>query len=203
MNPHDEHDIDALHHAVLRERQEPWEGSEPVPIWMIVGFALLIGWGGWYLGRHDARFDFAVTEGHLPTSAAQAPGGTAEDEGPDLAALGAQVYTSVCSACHQPNGQGMANVAPPLDGSEWVTGDVERLTRVVLHGLMGPIEVMGEPWNGAMPPWGASLSDDEVAGVLTYVRSNWSNSAGPVEPETVATIRERDQRSTPWTAQEL
>lgn len=202
MNPHDEPDIDLLHRAVLRERQEPYEGREPVPLWMIAGFVALVGWGGWYLGRWDARFDFDVTEGHWGVAAA-APAGTSEAEGPDLAALGAQVYASRCAACHQPTGQGMKNVAPPLDGSEWVTGDTERLVRVVLHGLTGPIEVKGEAWNGAMPPWGPSLSDDEVAGVLTHVRSSWSNAAGPVSPEAVAEIRGRDQRSTPWTASEL
>lgn len=200
MNPHDEPDIDRLHRAVLRERQEPYEGREPVPPWMVVGFVALVGWGGWYLGRWDAGFDFQVTEGDWGTVGSAR---TAEASGPDLGALGAQVYASRCAACHQPGGQGMAKVAPPLDGSEWVTGDAERLVRVVLHGLTGPIEVKGEVWNGSMPAWGASLSDDEVAGVLTHLRSSWGNTAGPVSPEEVAAIRARDERSTPWTASEL
>jgi len=206
VNPHDEFDIDALHRAVLREQKEPWEGREPVPPWMIAGFVALVGWGGWYLGRWDARFDYDVTEGHWSTTAAApsaATQGTAEGSGPDLAAVGAQVYASRCAACHQPTGQGMKNVAPPLDGSEWVQGDVDRLVKVVLHGLSGPIEVKGEAWNGAMPPWGPSLSDEEIAGVLTHVRSSWSNAAGPVDPAKVAEIRGSVERSTPWTASEL
>lgn len=199
-----EPDLGSLYHAVLREREEPSEGSEPVPLWMIVGFVALIGWGGWYLGRHDAQFDPSVADMRGPVATATAGGAADEEEGPDLAAIGAQVYASRCAACHQATGQGMPNVAPRLAGSDWVSGDPKRLIRVVMHGLQGPIVVSGEPFVGVMPPWGPSLSDEEIAGVLTYVRSAWENAASPVTVEAVAEIRSADaSRSTPWTAEEL
>lgn len=192
-----EHDIDALHRAVLREREEPVEGREPVPTWMIAIFAGLIGWSGWYLGRYDARFDFDRMDMQPPPGAAAA----APPE-VDLGAVGAQVFASRCAACHQPEGQGMARVAPPLAGSEWVLGDEERLIRVVVHGLTGPIEVNGQPFDGSMPAWGASLTDEEIAGVLTHLRRSWGNEAPAVSVAAVEAVR-GTERSTPWTAPEL
>ena len=117
---------------------------------------------------------------------------------------GRQLYATTCSACHQLTGLGLPDVYPPLAGSEWVTGDEERLIRVVLHGLTGEIEVAGETVSGAMPAWGESLDDASVAAVLTYIRSTWSNAAPVVTPATVARVRRATAgRTSPWTAKEL
>jgi mono/diheme cytochrome c family protein len=117
---------------------------------------------------------------------------------------GEEVYMSRCMSCHQMNGQGVMGVFPPLDGSEWVTGDKGRLIRIVLHGLTGETEVNGVVYSGAMPPWGAFLSDEEVADVLTYVRAGWSNEADAVEAAEVARVRAATtERKQPWTAEEL
>jgi mono/diheme cytochrome c family protein len=117
---------------------------------------------------------------------------------------GKQIYATTCAACHQPNGTGLSDVYPPLAESEWVTGDEDRLIRVVLHGLTGEIEVAGETVSGAMPAWGAALDDAQIAAVLTYVRSSWGNGAPPVSAATVARTRlATAKRATPWTAGEL
>ena len=117
---------------------------------------------------------------------------------------GRKVYSSTCAACHQPTGQGASGTYPPLAGSEIVTGDEAKLIRVVLHGLTGEIEVQGETFNGAMPPWGPTLKDDDIAAVLTYVRSAWGNKAAPVTAAKVASIRAAtSSRTAPWTAPEL
>ena len=84
---------------------------------------------------------------------------------------------------------------PPLTDSEWVEKDTERLIRIVLHGLTGPIEVHGEEYNQVMTP-SDFLSDQEVAAVLTYIRSEFGNSAGPVTSAEVS-----DQRRSRVTAQ--
>jgi mono/diheme cytochrome c family protein len=92
---------------------------------------------------------------------------------------------------------------PPIAGSEIITGDKARLIRLVLHGLQGPITVHGQRYNNVMPPW-KSLSDADMAAVLTYVRSNFGNSASAVTPEEVATERSATaSRTTMWTASEL
>lgn len=117
---------------------------------------------------------------------------------------GEKVYLTRCMSCHQVNGQGMANVFPPLDGSDWVTGSKERLVRVILHGLTGPIEVNGVAFSGAMPPWGSFMTDAEVAAVSTYIRASWTNDADALTEEEVAAIRTAtSDRKAPYTAEEL
>lgn len=136
---------------------------------------------------------------------AVAPAGTARAQtAPAAAPDGEQVYNAYCLTCHLPGGEGSEGVIPPLAGSEWVTGDPARILRILLHGLSGPVLVMGIPYNSAMPPFGQVLSDDEIAAVATYVRSSWGNDASPITPEQVAAVRaETADRATPWTEREL
>jgi glucose/arabinose dehydrogenase len=101
---------------------------------------------------------------------------------------GAKVYRSYCSACHQRDGKGDGSRFPPLGGSEWVSGDKKRLIEVLLKGLEGPIKVNGTPYNGLMVPH-TFLSDQEVAEVLTYIRTTFGNHAGAVAPDEVDRIR--------------
>ena len=98
-----------------------------------------------------------------------------------------------CGTCHRPDGQGLPAAGfPPLAGSEWVTGSVDRLIKVTLHGLTGPIEVGGMTYPGQVPmtPFKHLMSDEEVAAVLTYVRNAFGNTADAVTPETVAAVRQ-------------
>jgi mono/diheme cytochrome c family protein len=98
---------------------------------------------------------------------------------------GASVFNAKCAACHQMNGQGIPNVFPPLAGSTLVTGDPVLSIRIVLHGFNGPIERDGKKFNGVMQPWKNDLTDQEIADVLTYVRSSWGNAAAAVTAEQV------------------
>ena len=117
---------------------------------------------------------------------------------------GAEIYLIRCMSCHQVNGGGVPGVFPPLAGTEWVTGDEEVLIRIVLNGVTGEMEVNGMMYTGAMPPWGAFLNDEEMAALLTYIRTEWDNDASEVTPETVARVRETvGDRSKPWTVEEL
>ena len=69
---------------------------------------------------------------------------------PAAARTGEQVFQQVCVTCHQANGQGMAGVYPPLAGSDWMAKSNETLIKIVLHGLMGEIEVNGTKYNQVM-----------------------------------------------------
>lgn len=116
-------------------------------------------------------------------------------EAKKLFELGADVYSREghCITCHQPDGNGLpAAFFPPIAGSEWVTGSKERLITLTLHGLMGPINVKGVDYPGVVPmtPF-KGLSDQEIAAVLTYVRNNFGNKAGPVMPDEVKAVREK------------
>ncbi len=97
-----------------------------------------------------------------------------------------------CSTCHQPDGKGLPPAFPPLAGSEWVTGDTDRLIKLTLHGMMGPFELQGKKYDGLVPmtPFGGMLNDDEVAAVLTYVRNNFGNKSAAVQPADVKRVRE-------------
>ena len=116
---------------------------------------------------------------------------------------GAQIFSSTCAACHQAQGEG-TQVYPPLAESEWVNGPESRLVRIILHGLQGDVEVQGQVYNGAMPAWGPTLSDAEIAAVATYIRASFGNQSLPVTTATVTQIRAANAgRKTPWTVPEL
>ena len=91
--------------------------------------------------------------------------------------------------CHGGAGQGIQFLAPPLEGSEWLTKSNETLIKIVLEGLMGPIKVAGKEYDLSMPPI-LNLSNKEVAEVLNYVRSTWAPSAEKITPEEVGRIRQ-------------
>jgi mono/diheme cytochrome c family protein len=117
---------------------------------------------------------------------------------------GKVVYTTLCAACHQPTGLGMPGLAPALVDSDWVLGNPKLLPRIVLHGLGGPLNVGGQVWNLEMPPLGAALSDEQVAGVLTYIRREWEHGASPIPVKAVAEIREQHKaRTTAWSAEDF
>lgn len=121
-----------------------------------------------------------------------------------LAKLGQIHYATTCAPCHQPHGKGLPNVAPPLDGSPWVTGNPERLVPIILHGIYGYLDINGQQWNHHMPGLAELLDDETLAGVLTYIRRSWENNASPIEPKLVSTIRARNaKREVPWTVSEL
>ena len=128
-------------------------------------------------------------------------------------AQGRKVYAYICVQCHQENGKGNpALFIPPLAGSEWVLAEQPgRLIRIVSKGLTGPIKVAGADYGGAaMFAAGDQLPGDEeqkvqqIAGVLTYIRSSWDNKAPPVSLDQVRAVRAKIQdRTDPWTADEL
>lgn len=119
-------------------------------------------------------------------------------------ARGRAVYQRTCVTCHGIDGKGSPGAFPPLDGSDWLTGDATLPARIVLHGLFGEVHVKGQAFTSAMPPLGPTLTDQEIADVLTLVRQSWSNDAAQVTAEQVAATRKAHaDRALPWTAREL
>jgi mono/diheme cytochrome c family protein len=121
----------------------------------------------------------------------------------ELFEIGRQQFALVCAQCHRPDGMGQEGKAPPLVGSPWVLGPEKRIIRIVLHGARGPFPVRDRTFNLDMPSLKA-LTDDQIAGVLTFVRRSWGHEAPGIDPAAVATIREWTQaRRDGWTAGEL
>jgi mono/diheme cytochrome c family protein len=138
----------------------------------------------------DKSADTAASTPAATPPAAEAPA-PAETPATVASVDGAAIY-SRCMACHQANGEGVAGAFPPLAGSEWVTGPASRPIAVVLHGLQGEITVKGAKYNNMMMAYGtgAPMTDDEVAAVVTHIRSNWGNAASPVTAADVKAVRE-------------
>jgi mono/diheme cytochrome c family protein len=112
-----------------------------------------------------------------------------------LYAAGQQQYTATCAGCHQANGQGLPGVAKSLVGSRWALAPAPQVIRIVLHGKEGEM---------LMPPVGSSLTDEQIAAVLTYVRRSWGNMAPPITPAAVQEVRGATAgRTRAWTEAEL
>lgn len=122
----------------------------------------------------------------------------------DQMTLGKTTYMMTCVACHQPTGAGLPMVFPPLTKSSYVMGSPERLAAIILKGNAGPFTVDGKPYNNIMVPQEAMLDDTKIAAVMTYVRANFGNTAGPVAVDVVTAARKKFlDRKTPWTQSEL
>jgi nitrite reductase (NO-forming) len=109
------------------------------------------------------------------------------------AQAGSVLFKGTCSTCHQPSGEGLANVFPPLAKSDLLAKTPQRAIEIVLNGLAGPITVNGAQYNSVMPPM-SQLNDDEVANILTYVLSDWGNSGPQITAKQVAEVRAKTKR---------
>lgn len=180
----------------------PVDGYEPVPLWLLSIFGILLAWGGWYLGSYSSGWrwhDLDELSGSGPLVATSQP---AEEP----ITLGKRIFSGNCVSCHQADGKGLPGQYPTLNGSEWVNGNPAWMKRIVLHGLEGPIQVAGASYNNAMPPFGTKFTDKQIAAVVSFVRTNtaWGNTAEAVTPEQVAATRlATKDRTAPWTASEL
>jgi mono/diheme cytochrome c family protein len=171
--------------AQRRENPEPHEVANPIPWFVIVLVGCLATFCIVYIVQANVETPSEQGDGRSLAElvGTPAPAGSKVD--------GAALFTSACAACHQPTGMGLPGVFPPLAGSEWVNGKATTMAAIVLHGITGPIGVKGSSFNGAMPAFKGQFSDDQVAAVLTHVRSQWGNSAAPVNAASVAQVREQ------------
>ncbi len=185
---------------------EPGVSAVPAPVWLWVLLAVLACWAVWFLGRRAGGFHAKVYLPYASSEMLQAMLPKPEDD--TLFATGRRAFGAYCVVCHQATGRGLPGQFPPLAGSEWVVAPTpDRLIRLVLDGVQGPINVRGGVFHGAMPPWRDLLKDEEIAAVLTYIRRNksWGNDAPEVTAEQVQTIRAQtaDRAGNAWTADEL
>lgn len=184
---------------------EPTVRSASLPVFFIALLVALVYWGGMYVIETGGQADARV---HSPFRSFKElqdlqPKGEAEV----VMMKGKLIFTATCAPCHQNDGAGMAaQNFPPLAGSDWVMAkDPSRIIRIVLHGLSGPITVLGKEYGAAtMPPFRDVYTDEQVAQVLSYVRNAWGNKAPVVKPESVKSAREETKdRSGPMSVEDL
>jgi nitrite reductase (NO-forming) len=101
--------------------------------------------------------------------------------------LGRRLFTSICAACHQPTGQGLPNVFPPLAGSDFLNADKNRAIKIVINGRQGEVIVNGRKFNNSMPKF--PLGDDDIANALTFIYNSFGNAGLEVQPEEVKFLR--------------
>jgi mono/diheme cytochrome c family protein len=182
---------------------EPVSPRSAAPMWIIVLTLILLFVGGYYLDQRSGWFNPNV---YAPYHSAQQLEGFQPQSGEAAAlARGKVVYESVCGICHGTDGAGKPGQAPQLAGSEWVvTKGPSRLIHIAQLGVMGPITVAGKEWNMAMAGMGATLPDEDLAAVLTYVRTSWGNKAEAITPEDIKKIRaEIGKSAAPVTQEKL
>ncbi|MES3014231.1 MAG: cytochrome c [Pseudomonadota bacterium] len=179
------------HRAQQRETTEPSERSRPIPLIVALITLAVVLTGVLYILFSEP---FGPADlGDRRTLADLRPAVVRPGQGAD----GQQVFNANCVACHQATGKGLPGVFPPLDGSEWVTGDARVLANIVLHGVTGEISVAGQTYKGAMPAF-AQLGDAELAAVLSHVRSAWSNKSAAIKADLIAAERKASARTTPF-----
>ena len=194
----------AAHEKLLGKQPDEKARYKLLPLNLLFVFSGLIFFAGTYLNRYSGLFDPHVYNENTHPSK-----GEALVVKVDPLVLGKKQYDTICITCHQATGLGQPGVYPPLAGSEWVSGSEERLVRLVLYGLNGPIKVKGADYNGAMPSMGKvpgsgfNLSDEKVAAVLTYIRQQWGNTAAPITTEQVAAIHAKEGDRKVYSADEL
>ncbi len=181
-------------------QEGPNPGKGPIPVWLVWLIGLGIFWAGAYLfsfsgGFKSEVFDFEPKFG--VEGGAKGP--------PDPKVVGKALFSANCITCHQATGLGVPGQYPPLAGSEVELGDAtNHLIAIVLKGLQGPVVVAGKPFNNAMQAWEAQYTDQQLASILTYVRSDWGNNAAPITADMVKEIRaEFKDRKDQWTWPEI
>lgn len=196
----------SAHEKLLDRQPDEKAHYKLMPLVMLFVFSGLIFFAGTYLNRYQGKFAPTIfDENERPTS------GTPIVK-IDPVAAGKAIFNSsgACYTCHMATGQGVPGTYPPLAGSEWVQGTPERLVRIVVYGLKGSVTVEGHAFNAAqMPTFGQvpgssyNWSDDRIANVLTYIRQEWGNKAGPITEAQVAAIRAKDGAHDPETESQL
>jgi mono/diheme cytochrome c family protein len=187
------------------EHIEPNESTRPLSLLYVSFLCFFFAWGGYYTQRYSA--DFGPLSYDENAGFGNAKPVVAKPVDPYV--LGHRLFENVCAKCHQPDGLGLPGQYPPLVGSEWAQASgPARMIRIALDGLQGPITVKGMVFNNNMTPHRDVLTDQQLAAILTYVRTQkeWGHKASPVTPEEVAAIRARTKDHAAlgaWTAPEL
>ena len=173
--------------AQAREKRIAETGMEPVSLWVFLASAVVLLVGGGVLGAGGKLFDYNPHPQNYTRPEFISDADAGPTIGPILEALtkrGKNIYAK-CSGCHGSTGSGDGNQFPPLAGSDWVTGNTERLSQIILNGLSGPIDVDGKTYNGNMPAQ-SPLTAAELAAVMTFVRNEFNDVGDFVSIEQAA-----------------
>jgi mono/diheme cytochrome c family protein len=191
-----------VHAELHREKHPPTMGFLHAPLVFVFLFGCLVFFCSIQLANSTNKFQLHPPEDLVKLSPEEKAALKLERK----AESGKKIFAIRCASCHQLNGQGLPNMFPPLAGSEWATSDPGLITKIILNGLKGKIEVKGETW-GLVPAQNmipVPISDREIANVTTYVRQAWGNSASEITEQQVSDFRaESSGQTEQWTGEQL
>jgi mono/diheme cytochrome c family protein len=194
-----------MHDAVRREKELLPEGNDGIGITLLVVSCFMFIFGGGYFFSYANHLKPSTVKEFY--TAAPRPSDDGGEGAVDVAWIeawmkgGKKTYMN-CIACHQASGSGSPGQYPPLKGSEWVNGGTKRLGAILMRGISGPFKVSGQSYNQIMQPWN-SLSDKQIAQVLTYVRRTFAElpegNDGVVTEEMIVAARKEYAGGAAWT----
>ena len=170
------------------------ETPAPVPTWAWVLLLVIVAWATFYITQQwVAPPEYASTPTYSQYSGNEGNAKTSE-AAPSEADIGAKLYRTSCSSCHQANGEGIPGAFPALAGAPAVTAEnPTRHIEIVLFGMQGEA-INGVEYSAVMPAWSDQLSDEEAAAIINHERSSWGNDAPAVTAEDVKEVREQGQK---------
>ena len=194
-------DLVEVHAKLGREKHPPTKHFLQAPLVFVFLFGCLIFFCAIQLAHSTNNFQVHPPEPDIELTPEEMEAKRIERK----LAGGKKLFNSRCASCHNPDGMGK-DLFPPLVGSKWATGDPGIITKIVLKGLKGEIEVLGKKYGTVatvnMPP--QPLNDREIANIVSYARKSWGNDASEVTEEQVATFREEaTAQKEQWTGDQL
>ena len=198
------------HAAAAREKPDfaVSTSSNGIPLWAylpLIGVGIAAGSfvdpGNLSLSANVKGYDYALKY----PEGVEGVGPVLDEYDPKVwVAKGKSQYGTVCASCHQATGEGVAGQFPPLKNSEYVIHGEKRVAAILLHGIIGPLQVNGKGYNGAMPAQGAVKTNKDIAQIVSYVRNEWGNKGSLVYDDQVAELRKSlASRTVPWNEAEL
>jgi mono/diheme cytochrome c family protein len=167
------------------------ETPAPVPTWAWVLLLVIAAWSSFYIAQQwNAPQEFAGTPTYSLFTGEGRDGPSSGEAAPaSKANIGATLYRTSCSSCHQANGEGLTGAFPPLAGDPVVTEeDATRHIEIILYGMQGEA-IEGVEYSAAMPPFSEQLSDEEVAAIINHERTSWGNDSPTVTAGDVKEVR--------------
>jgi mono/diheme cytochrome c family protein len=187
-----------LHAAAAREAAEPVAKPTPVTLPTVVGIMAFCIVAGSYFGANGGTtLGMANVKGYAykPEPPPGVVAGTGElspleqHKPENWKAFGKAVYGNTCVSCHGANGEGTPG-KPHLKNSEFVIKGERRLVAILLHGITGSLSVDGKPFNDTMNPFGSTtLSEKQLAQVLSYIRTEWGNNASIIYEDQIKALK--------------
>lgn len=170
--------------ATAREKRIADNGREPISLWLIVATGvtaliaggILSGGSDWFNYKTLSKPGFVRT----PAKGEGDSGPKPKDAIAAYSARGAKLYSAKCAGCHGPDAKGDGANYPSLAGSKRVIGNTEAFAMVIINGIQGPVSSGKTYGAGLMPPQGAGMGAEDLAGLMTYLRNSFGNSVGDV-----------------------